>query len=1643
MHTTQDEPVAVIGLACRFAGGADTPGRFWDMLVSGRHGIGPLPEQRWREYAERGGAHTAAVRRASVPGGYLDDISGFDSAFFGLSPREAELMDPQQRLLLELSWEALEQAGVAPGDLAGGDTGVFVGVGSDDYGRRLLEDLPGIEAWTGIGSAMCAVANRISYALDLRGPSLAVDTACSASLVATHLACQSLRAGESGIALVGGVNLVIAPGLNLTLNAAGATAPDGRSKPFSDQANGYGRGEGGGVLVLKRLADAVRDGDQVLSVIRGSSVQQDGRTNGIMAPNGAAQRVLIEDACRRAGVSPAAVGYVEAHGTGTPVGDPLEAGALSAVYGRDRAEPCLVGSVKSNIGHLEAGAGVAALIKATLALVHEEIPPSLGYGEGNPAIDWPRSGLKVVIKRTPWRRGDRPRLAAVSGFGYGGTIGHVVLEEAPLADAADASEPAGRVFPLSAASEKALREYAGALADSLTGDEPLASLGHTLARRRTHLSRRAAIVATDHDDLRAGLRVVAAGEQSREATTGQVVADGVVWVFSGHGSQWTGMGRELLDAEPEFARAVEELEPIFLEEIGFSPRQVLRDGDFPTVDRIQTMIFVMQVGLAAVWRSRGVTPAAVIGHSVGEIAAAVAAGALTPQDGARLICRRSALLRRVAGSGAMAMVGLPFDEVTARLDGRTDVVPAIWSSPSSTVVSGDPAAVDELVERWGAEDVSVRRVASDVAFHSPQMDPLLTYLAPAVADLTSASPRIPLYSTVLSDPRAMGAPDGAYWAANLRQPVRLAAATLAAAEDGHRAFLEISAHPVVAHSIRETLSEHGFSDSFVGSTLRRDQPECHTLLTSFAAAHCHGVRVTWPQEGGLVSLPQVAWQRTAHWHELSSPAGAASRGHDTDSHTLLGGQTELAGGSILLWQTVLDEAAKPYPGSHTINGVEVVPAAVLISTFLGTGGSAVDSVALRLPLVVGDRQEIQVVRDGDALRLASRAPGGEWLTCCTATAAAGTADALEVPDGLAPADPGHVTRHLASVGVPSMGFDWTITDLSRAENALRARIEIPDTSTWAAVLDAALSVAPTAFAGPPELRMVAGVDQVWTGSAPPPVADVIVVVRDGVAEVSVSDVDGQLRLRLNGLRYGGVGTARRDLVHEIAWRPLELVAAARRDLLVIGDSPLAEAVVRHVPGSRIAEIEEAGPDTDVLVLPEKSGDVPEDAVRATWRLTDLMHRLPEGARLWCVTTGVRESTVPGHLAQAPLWGLGRVLAGEHHDEWGGVIDLPGDDRETALRLLPTVLAAAPGEDIVSVRDGQAFAARLRPVSPTGGETLTCRPDGTYLITGGLGVLGLQVARHLAERGARRLVLASRSTLRRADWPAELHRLEATGVTVKTIALDVTDAANIAATLEALDLPPVRGIVHAAGVLDNRMVRKVDEDSVRTVLAPKVAGAWALHTAFPPGSLDFLVLFSSCGQLLGLPGQATYGAANAFLDALAAHRDDTTSLAWTSWRGQGMAADEAVDRELTARGVTDITPDEAFRAWDLASRNGTGHYVVLGVTDKADERLPVLDELTPAVVEEPAAVSFTDLSPDELRTALLAEIGAQIAGEMRLPATSLDPRRSLIEQGLDSVMTITVRRGLEKRFGHKLPTTLLWHKPSVSAITDHLVGVLTA
>ncbi|MGC5033607.1 type I polyketide synthase [Micromonospora sp. DT229] len=1206
--SAEPEPVAIVGMGCRLPGGIESPRELWDLLRSNGDAVGEVPPDRWKAYAARGADYALAVRRAIRSGGYLDDIAGFDADFFGISPREAELMDPQQRITMEVAWEALEHAGIAPSSLAGSDTSVFMGVCCDDYGRRLLEDLPRLEAWTGIGSSMCAVANRVSHALDLRGPSVTVDTACSASLVAIHQACQSLRAGDTSLALAGGVMLVASPSFALVLEAAGALSPDGTSKAFDAAANGYVRSEGCAILALRRLSDAQRDGDTIMAVIRGSAVCQDGRTNGIMAPSMEAQVHLMRQAARNADVALRSIDYIEAHGTGTGVGDPIEASALTATVGLDRAadQPCLIGSVKSNVGHLEAASGVVGVIKVVLSMQHELIPATLSQQGPNPQIPWESSGLRVVAQNTPWPSVGQVRRAGVGNYGYGGTLAHVILEEAPPRTAGRNGDNRMRsagamLFPLSARTEAGLRANAGRLARWLTEDENTAlnAIGHTLAYGRSALPVRAGVVAADRAELVTRLEQLAAGRSTADVVTGRVhpgaATPAAVWVFSGHGAQWQGMGRNLLETEPEVARTLDELDPIFREELGIAPRQVLLDGHLEEVGEVQAMTFAMQVALARVWRGYGLQPAAIIGHSVGEVAAAVAAGLLDLPGAARLICRRSRLLRQVAGKGAMVMVDLPFDVAQAWLTDTPGATAAIAASPSSTVISGDAATVEQIATRWATEGIKARRVNSDVAFHSPHMDPLVPDLLAACKEIVSHQGKTTVYTTAMDDPRADPPRDAAYWAANLRNPVQFSAAVAAAIEDGHRLFLEVSTHPVVAHSILQNLAAHAIEDGAVFATLVRDRPEHRTLLTNLGKLHCFGVPVDFAvlhRGGDRADLPTMAWQHRRYWVEPTPTDSRAFPQHDVESHTVLGPRTVVQGASsVSLWQSSLDEASRPYPGGHKVLGAEILPAAVVLTTFLAAAGSGrLADVTLRVPVAVTMPRDVQVVRQDNAVRLSSRLVGQRasedaWATHATATAMEPPSGAFGRLSPLADAevlDPDCVMDLLRTIGVVGIGFPWLVREVCRTDDRIVARVSAdPDrlmaTNTWASLFDAGLSAAPVLFAGTPRLRMPGRMRDIVVTGDPPQEALISVSLLDAawsdgllgdvLVEVQIANLDGTVLARLDGVHFGVVQQAapQHDAEEDLAAGP----EPTWRDVPEADLAGLVETAVREVVATEL------------------------------------------------------------------------------------------------------------------------------------------------------------------------------------------------------------------------------------------------------------------------------------------------------------------------------------------------------------------------------------------------------------------------------------------------------------------------------------------
>ncbi|MDH6247981.1 sulfolipid-1 biosynthesis phthioceranic/hydroxyphthioceranic acid synthase [Mycobacterium sp. OTB74] len=940
--TTPVTPVAVIGMACRLPGGIDSPEQLWEALLRGDDLITTIPPDRWDADEYYDPEPGVPGRSVSKWGAFVDDVAGFDSEFFGISEREATAIDPQHRLLLETSWEAVEHAGLSPTRLAGSRTGVYVGLTHADY-ILAAADAHALEGPYGfLGSNFSMASGRIAYSMDLHAPAITVDTACSSGLVTVHLACRSLHEGECDLALAGGATLTLDPRKSSAGSAGGMLSPTGHCHAFDTAADGFTSGEGCVMVLLKRLPDALRDGDRILAVVRGTALNNDGRTVNITTPSQPAQVESYQAALATAGVDASTVGMVETHGTGTPTGDPIEYASVAEVYGIEG--PCALAAVKTNFGHSQSTSGTLGLMKAVLSLQHGVIPQNLHFTRLPDELAQIKTNLFVPQENTPWpTNGHTPRRAAASAYGFSGTNAHAILEQAPVEQAPKSAAPEDisaesstvpLLFPLSSTSADELRRTAGRLADWVVAhpDVALPDLAYTLARRRGHRTVRTAVIASSRPELTEALREVADGDTPFQPAAGQDDR-GPVWVFSGQGSQWAQMGAQLLATEPVFAATVAAAEPLIAHESGFSVTEAMSAPHVVTgQDRIQPTLFTMQVALAATLKAYGVRPGAVIGHSLGEAAAAVVAGALSLEDGLRVICRRSGLMSRIAGTGATASVELPAQQVLSELMARgiDDVVVAVVASPQSTVIAGATQVVRELVAAWEQRDVMAREVPTDVAFHSPQVDPILGELTDGLADLQPMPPEVPFYSATLFDPRELPAFDAGYWADNVRRMVRFATAVQAALEDGHRVFAELAPHPLLTHALEQTARGIDMPLAALAG-MRREQALPHGLLGFVADLHSAGAAVDFSvlyPNGRLVDAPLPTWTHRRLLLSRDDQESPAHGGCTVAVHPLLGAHVRLQGEPERhVWQGEVGTAAQPWLGDHQIRNVAMLPGA--------------------------------------------------------------------------------------------------------------------------------------------------------------------------------------------------------------------------------------------------------------------------------------------------------------------------------------------------------------------------------------------------------------------------------------------------------------------------------------------------------------------------------------------------------------------------------------------------------------------------------------------------------------------------------------------------------------------------------------------
>lgn len=1561
---------AIVGYAARFPGAPDADG-FWDVLREGRDAISDVPRDRWDvdEFfdPEPGAPGKVVTRRA----GFVDDVTGFDAPFFGMSTREVRMMDPQHRLLLETAWRAVEHAGTAPSALAGTNTGVFVGLATHDYLGMASDELtyPEIEAYMAIGTSNAAAAGRISYRLGLQGPAVAVDTACSSSLVAIHQACQALRLGECDLALAGGANVLLTPATMITFSNAQMLAPDGRCKTFDAAADGYVRGEGCGVIVVKRLEDAIRDGDRIRAVIRGSAINQDGASGGLTVPNGVAQQRVIADALRRADLEPSEVGYLEAHGTGTSLGDPIEAQAAGAVYGagREPGRPLLIGSAKTNIGHLEAAAGIAGVIKVILSLEHELLPKHLHFENPSPHIPWDRLAVEVVKETIPWERNDRPRIAGVSSFGFAGTNAHVILEEAPVAAAQTAppaapgphEQPADRfsILPLSARTPAALVQVADQYRSWLNAhpEATLADVCFTAGAGRAHLEHRAALVVNSRESAVELLGALADDRPAPGLVRGESHdTPKTAWLFTGQGSQYPGMARQLFDTEPVFAETLNRCAAAIADVLEKPLLDVIFDRDSPDADErlreehdadersceehdaretlqqtsyAQPALFAVEMGLARLWQSWGFEPDVVLGHSVGQYSAACVAGVFSLEDGALLMAERGRLFGSLPAGGRMVAVFAAADRVESLTDEFPTLSVAAYNG-ANTVLSGPTQDLEKAVAELAASGVRCDWLDTSHAFHSALLDPILDEFESYAQRFNFDTPQ-----RILIDNRtgaALGTSvklDGAYWRRHARQPVEFAKSVRTLSDLNCKLLLEIGPRPVLTAAALGAWPDPATAPRAIAS-LRRNTADHRQITEAVADAYVLG------------HLPDFHAFRQANARKLDLPT---------------------------------------YPFEHRQYW------------FSDNRDQANHQLQLRGPRT----EAVRLLEDGRLEELAALLDGAK-----------GDHQTLNVLTKLAAQH--NQQRKTQSIADDRYEIRWekTTVPISSADAAEEA--------TWLLIGDDSPAVQP------------------------------------------LVDV-----LAARGHRHRILGLPASDADEE------KLVDALRA--AAVDDSTL-----------RIVNVAALDAELDPKTVP---------SMRSLLRM---QHRILGGTRrlfraaiaaelhrpIWVVTRGAQRVTDADTVApdQSCMWGFGRAASLELPQVWGGLADLAEGTPDEWSRFIDRITMprdSAIREDQIALRAQAVYAPRLvRRAEQPSSAPLELRGDASYLVTGGLGSIGLEVAGYLAAHGAKHLVLTSRrapsdATQQRIDALSEQH-----GCEFRVIAADVADAHDVARLLTTVqaELPPLAGIVHAAGVIGTTPLSNLDDSEVDRVFAGKVWGAWHLSEAAADLKLDFFLSTSSIASVWGGFGQTAYGAANAFLDGLAWRQREQgiagLSVNFGPWSA-GMADAESRAR-LDKRGVRTLSPADALagladimaassaregaqaRAQGIVARIDWARFLPLyqqagrrAFLAELEREVP--SQLTTAAPSDTSSgktqlVERLTAAPVQQRKKLVTDYLRDAVAEVtRVDAAEIREDTGFFDLGMDSLMAVELRRRIEQGVGKEIPVTLVMDHPRLSDAADYLLG----
>ena len=1651
-----NDPIAVVSMACRFPNSADTPEKFWQSLIDQEDLVGDIPADRWDLDAFYDEDPEIPGKMYARRGVFLDNLASMDPEFFGISPREATWVDPQQRLLMEVGWEAIERAGWIPDEI-GDHTGVFVGWMHNDYQNEASDSFLNLNPYIATGAAGSFLCGRLAWYLGLRGPSLAVDTACSSSLVALHLAIQSLGRRDCDRALVGGVNAICSPTTNILTCKLKALSPSGHSRAFDAAADGYLRGEGCGVVTLRRLADAQRDGDQILGVIRGSAIGHNGAGSGLTVPNPRAQEDVIRKAIAQAGLEPDEIDYLEAHGTGTSLGDPIEVNAASAAYcnDRDASNPLLIGSVKTNIGHLEAAAGMAGLIKVLLSLQNGSIPGQMNFETPNPHIAWDTTPVKVLTEETAWPDPTR-RIAGVSAFGMSGTNAHVIVEapethsQSDIQNANDTSPSAASekvatdqkdttdcfIITLSGKNEPAVMDLADQYAKALasTHIDPHGFAFQTNVAR-SHFEHRAAIVATNRQDAIGKLRALVRGSKSEGVYVGsRRRAPRVAWQFTGQGSQFVSMGKCLYESQPVFREAIDHCDEQLQKLRGRSLMEVMFDdsSESPAINQTQwtqPAIFALQMGLAKLLQSWNIQPDMVLGHSVGQYAAACVAGIMSWDDGLRLIAERGRLIGEIPPGGLMLAVFAPEAAVASAIESVPGVSMAALNG-THVVVSGDQDSIRKVEAGFSDRNVRTKTLTTSHAFHSHLMDDVLEPFASIASNVDFQQATMPLVCNISgkvlpADTRL----DGQYWANHIRQAVAYAPAIETLGEMNCDLLLELGPQSVLT---RMAASKWTQSPEALISCLQKDVNEDAATLQAVAQMYVAGVTPNFrqlhrEQRFTPVDLPTYPFQRRRFWGP-DKPRAAHAEFHT--AHPLLGTKLSLAGAAgETRTESHIDVDSPAWMPDHEVMGSVVLPGAALIEMAIeAAAGRSIANATFEQPVRPNGRTAIQsVIRklpageesqtdQSDRMEVFAKAANAQtWSRhfSCEISSERATA-----PADIEMASFSQLELQEASVdefydAMSGMGLNYgpafrCIQSLKFSETDVVANLQVagdvrgynvPPTLLDAALHSLAVGLLRT---GETDLFLPVGIGSLksfgpieteaichakWTNNeGNQRSANLTLMSKTGQVLLEIGELKVQ-KVSLAALRQmSGAGAER--LVYHLDWKPQRLTPAKlepKRWLLVhgSGDEKLAAGLKQKLldanhqvieQSARLLEsgewkkfLEAAGeteasseanpeatePDalkdarshTGVPAEPPFDGvvwllspkantpaaDVFDEDARSIVAFTQAMianqfRRLPCGMLL-TTQSGIAIQSAeekPSEVfpQQTQFWGLGRVIGAEQPELRCRLLDLDAaelesDRFESATDLLMEVAQTETPENQFAIRDGQLFSPRMQQTRLQK-TPFEANPEGSYLITGGLGMLGRQVAGWLAAKGAAEVVLVSR---RQPDDSANafIESIEESGCHVVVHAADMSNRGDVEVLMARFgaDLKPLTGVIHAAGVLDDGLIESQTPERFEKVLRPKILAAQLLHELTAKMNLDLFVLYSSAASLLGSPGQSNYALGNAFLDGLSFQRRSaglpSLSINWGPWAA-GMADDERIKKRLALQGIAPLSKPRKRPSW---------------------------------------------------------------------------------------------------------------------------------